>query len=120
MKKEFNDTGLCVPHKHYMINSESRLLKIKELIDKGRYFTINRPRQFGKTTTIAMLETTSLLADYIVLSMSFEGVGDIPFQDENQFVAMFIEKIVRDLELLGIELNDGSIHSLWIFDLYLS
>lgn len=49
--REFNTTGSCVPHMHYMVNIEDKLIEIKKLIDSGKYFTINRARQFGKTTT---------------------------------------------------------------------
>ena len=48
--KEFNTIGLCVPSRHYMVDITGRVLKIKQLIDKDKYFTINRPRQYGKTT----------------------------------------------------------------------
>jgi predicted AAA+ superfamily ATPase len=41
------------------------------LAERSKYFTINRPRQYGKTTTLSLLE--SLLADeYFVIDMSFE------------------------------------------------
>ena len=51
MKKKFNDTGLCVPHRHYMADTSKKIEQIIRLIEEGEYFTINRPRQFGKTTT---------------------------------------------------------------------
>lgn len=47
MKKRFNITGLCVPEKHYMVDISSRLEEIRELIDEGAYFSINRARQYG-------------------------------------------------------------------------
>ena len=56
MKKRFNTTGVCVSRKHYMVDITNKINKIKELIDNEFYFTINRPRQFGKTTTINKLE----------------------------------------------------------------
>ena len=31
--KVFNTTGVCVPEKHYMVNIENRLKKIKKLVD---------------------------------------------------------------------------------------
>jgi hypothetical protein len=55
MQKEFNDTGLCIPGRHYMVDTSKKIERILHLIDKGRYFTINRPRQFGKTTTLSLL-----------------------------------------------------------------
>ena len=41
MKKRFNVNGLCYPQKHYMVNLNGRLEKIKELVDYGDYFVIN-------------------------------------------------------------------------------
>lgn len=55
MAKEFNVTGTCIPTEHYMVDISEKLGKIKELIDKKRYFTINRGRQYGKTTTLSRL-----------------------------------------------------------------
>ena len=49
--KEFNVTGLCIPEKHYMADISNKLNKIMDFINKGKYFTITRPRQYGKTTT---------------------------------------------------------------------
>ena len=52
MKKRFNSTGVCVSRKHYMVDISDKLEQIKKLIDNEFYFTINRPRQYGKTTTL--------------------------------------------------------------------
>ena len=74
MKKKFNTTGVCVSRKHYMVDITNKIEKIKELIDDEFYFTINRPRQFGKTTTLYLLKK-NLNDKYIVVSCSFEGLG---------------------------------------------
>ena len=67
MKKYFNTEGLCRPKKHYMVNLEDRLDQIKTiLIDREKYFVINRGRQYGKTTTLAALEDY-LQEEYIVI-----------------------------------------------------
>ena len=50
--KKFNVTGTCVGHKHYMVDISGKLDEIEKLIDDECYFTINRARQFGKTTTL--------------------------------------------------------------------
>ena len=52
--KRFNVTGICVPDKHYMVDIGDKLEKIKAMVDYGDYFTINRARQYGKTTTCEM------------------------------------------------------------------
>ena len=55
MRREFNITGSCNPQWHYMVNTEKRFKAVETLIDKGKYFTINRARQYGKTTTLYMI-----------------------------------------------------------------
>lgn len=55
MPKYFNVTADCRPEEHYMVNLDKRLAQIKELVDRGAYFTINRARQYGKTTTLNAL-----------------------------------------------------------------
>lgn len=46
---------VCIPEKHYMVNISGRLQQIRELVDAGKYFTINRARQYGKTITLRAL-----------------------------------------------------------------
>lgn len=70
MAKVFNVTAVCMPEEHYMVNIDERLCRIKEMIDCGKYFTINRARQYGKTTTLMALEKY-LQKDYLVVSMDF-------------------------------------------------
>ena len=55
MPKKFNDTGLCIPDRHYMVDISNKIHQIIQLTGDGEYFTINRPRQFGKTTTLSLL-----------------------------------------------------------------
>ena len=82
--KYFNVTGLCIPKKHYMVDISSKVNKIIEMVDRGDYFTINRPRQFGKTTTFNEL-VEELNKKYIVIKTSFEGIGDDIFGTEEKF-----------------------------------
>jgi len=82
--REFNVTGLCVPGKHYMVDISSKVSQIAALVEEGKYFTINRARQYGKTTTLAMLEK-QLLKEYTVIKISFEGVSDSMFEAEANF-----------------------------------
>ena len=56
-----------------MVNIDSKLAEIKELVDEKQYFVINRARQYGKTTTLNLL--VKYLADqYTVFFISFEGL----------------------------------------------
>ena len=43
MPKRFNDTGVCIPNRHYMVDLSVKLNQIIQLVEQGEYFTINRP-----------------------------------------------------------------------------
>jgi hypothetical protein len=68
-------------------------------VNNGRYFTINRPRQYGKTTAIYLLAKELRKKDYLVLKMSFEGLGSKVFANETLFINSFIREIKRNLRL---------------------
>lgn len=56
MQRYFNTEGSCNPKEHYMVRLDERLDRIKRLfVDRGKYFVINRGRQYGKTTTLQAL-----------------------------------------------------------------
>ena len=97
--KRFNTTGLCNPKKHYMVNISEKIEKIKVLIEQEEYFVINRPRQYGKTTTLTALER-SLSGEYLVISISFEGIGDVIFNDEKLFCQTFLKNSAKAIRLI--------------------
>jgi hypothetical protein len=97
MAKKFNITGVCLPDKHYMANVSNKLEKVREMVDNEDYFIINRPRQYGKTTTFYTLETQlENTGKYLVFNISFEGIGDLVFQDEKLFCSTFVELLADD------------------------
>ena len=86
--KKFNTTAVCIPQKHYMVDITDRVKEIKKLVDDGEYFTINRARQYGKTTTLAALKR-ELEQDYFVISLDFQGISQRGFSTEEDFVQAF-------------------------------
>ena len=86
--KTFNTTGVCVPEKHYMVDIETRLEKIKMLVDSESYFVINKARQYGKTTTLRALNQY-LKNDYYVVFMDFQTFSNTDFSMENIFASSF-------------------------------
>lgn len=109
MMRSFNVTGSCNPRLHYMVDIQSRLVKIKELVDAGAYFTINKARQYGKTTTIQAL-TSYLKEDYIVLSLDFQMIGSAKFKSEYTFTLAFVNHLRRTVNnkkepIIGLEKN---------------
>lgn len=97
MQKSFNTEGKCNPKLHYMVNLDERLSKIKRLVDKGKYFIINRARQYGKTTTLAALEQY-LKKEYIVFSLDFQKISSAKFQNESVFSVSFAELLLRTID----------------------
>lgn len=81
-KKKFNVNGMCIPEKHYMVDISQRLKEIETFINNGEYFTINRGRQYGKTTALYLLKKI-ISKKYTVFSISFEGMGEEAFADFN-------------------------------------
>ena len=71
-----------------MVNLDSRLAQIKKMVDKGQYFSINKGRQYGKTTILKALREY-LKNDYVVISMDFQFVSTSEFATENSFVKAF-------------------------------
>ena len=105
MKKRFNVTGTCIPEKHYMVDISDKIKKIMNLIENEEYFVINRPRQYGKTTTLYMIERDlNKNEEYLVISISFEGVGDLVFAEEQRFTKGFLNLIGRSILLQNEEL----------------
>ncbi|MCD8084538.1 MAG: AAA-like domain-containing protein [Clostridiales bacterium] len=94
IRKTFNTTGCCDPDLHYMVDLSSRLKEIKSMIDRGEYFTINRARQYGKTTTLQAL-AEYLADDYEVLSIDFQTVSYVDFESEQLFVAAFSRELLE-------------------------
>ncbi|MCD7883972.1 MAG: AAA-like domain-containing protein [Lachnospiraceae bacterium] len=97
MSRVFNVNGTCRPQKHYMVDLTSRLQEIKKMVDDGEYFVMNRARQFGKTTTLNAL-ADYLQTDYVVVSLDFQTVGTLSFQNEQTFVAAFAEELLDNVE----------------------
>lgn len=92
MKRFFNITGACNPQEHYMVNLDSRLSEIKKMVDAGKYFVINRGRQYGKTTTLNALENY-LSQEYIVVSIDFQFLDASDFENTETFVTAFAQEL---------------------------
>lgn len=94
MQRYFNAAGVCNPKYHYMVDIQSRLKRIKMLIDRGSYFTINRARQYGKTTTLMALRKY-LSEEYVVVSMDFQLLSHADFESESSFITAFSRELLK-------------------------
>lgn len=124
MPKVFNTTAVCIPEEHYMVDISRRLEEIKSLVDAGKYFTINRARQYGKTTTLRALYRY-LQKEYYVVLLDFQTFDNDKFENGNVFSAAFINSFLRSLKrnTLSPELEDtikNILHSTDYTDKYFS
>lgn len=99
MKKRFNITGVCYPEKHYMMDIQWKLDEILELIEYGEYFTINRPRQYGKSTILYFIsEKLSQSAEYLPIALNFQGIDEKWHKSDEMFARMFIQELATFFE----------------------
>ncbi len=98
MRKVFNVTGDCKPGLHYMVDISPKVRQIKKMVDAGQYFTINRARQYGKTTTLGALEKF-LRPEYYVVSLDFQyQMSSAKFRNENTFSLAFARAFLSTIE----------------------
>ena len=114
MRRRFNITGSCNPQRHYMVDLDDRLKRIKEdYVDEGEYFVINKGRQYGKTTVLRALHKC-LMEDYIVISLDFQQMGTEDFADAAIFVRAFVRSVLEILHIMGFKNGDDFIQSLTV------
>jgi hypothetical protein len=78
-----------------MADSSAKYARMLEMVEQGDYFTINRPRQYGKTTALFQMEHLLKQSNqYLVIRISFEGLGDSAFRDEEHFCQMFRDELI--------------------------
>ena len=95
MGRIFNVAADCKQNLHYMVDISPRLAQLKEYVEEGKYFTINRARQYGKTTTLRALKEY-LKNEYYVISMDFQlQMSHAKFRDENTFSVAFAKAFIR-------------------------
>ena len=68
-----------------MVDLNSRLARIKKMVDNELYFAINKGRQYGKTTILNALANI-LKEDYFVLSLDFQFLDSDDFENARTFV----------------------------------
>lgn len=109
MNKFFNVDGCCDSELHYMVDISGRLHEIKSMIDAGQYFTINRARQFGKTTTLTAL-TEFLKTDYEVIYLDFQTISYGDFETEQNFVSAFSRELLDYSEVMPVSVKEKLEH----------
>ena len=106
MSKDFNITGTCFPEDNYMADVSGKLKDVYEMVEKGKYFIINRPRQYGKTTTLhTIAHHFRATGAYLVFNMSFEGLGDTIFEQESLFAPGFVRLLAKHIKVAEPDLS---------------
>ena len=101
--KRFNVTGTCIPQKHYMVDTSAKL----EQITKMKIFS---EPAYAQGFWIYSLLWRALKERYIVVSISFEGMGAEVFQSEDTFIRRFCGRVSDSLKLTGY---DSDLRSFW-------
>jgi hypothetical protein len=103
--REFNITGNCIPSEHYMVSLDEKVKEVRRLLSKKKYFTVNRARQYGKTTLLSGI-FRECSSDYTVLRGSFESFGESGFKSEKAFVNSFTAHLSERLEYVDKSLSE--------------
>ena len=96
MSKIFNTSAVCRPEIHYMVDLSDRLEQIKKMVDRGDYFTINRARQYGKTSMLRALGSF-LAENYVVVSLDFQMMSQSDFEKESSFSEAFAREVLEEI-----------------------
>ena len=114
--KTFNTAGKCIPSMHYMVDISQQVEAAAKLVRRGNYFCINRGRQYGKTTTLALLKKKLEGEGYAVFSLSFEGLGDSAFKSDETLLYASIQLMQSKIEWKNVKnLSPASVELLQNF-----
>ena len=92
MAKEFNTEVTCDPERHYMVDTTKKMKVFERLIDRKKYFTINRARQFGKSTSLNWIYN-NLSDRYLVVPISFETTDEVNWLSTKTFYDYFCDNM---------------------------
>jgi len=100
--REFNITGSIVPEEHYYVDPAPTIKKLMELVEKRRYFIINRPRQFGKTTILNFLaQRLQATGKFVPALISFERFTQRADITEAEFYLKTAKRIVEEMAYIA-------------------
>jgi hypothetical protein len=81
-----------------MGDMSEKLDRIMEIVTRGDYFTINRPRQYGKTTVMYLLEKRlEKDKDYLAIDVSFEDIDTPTYETHRQFISTILDILSQRL-----------------------
>jgi hypothetical protein len=104
--KTFITADICTPEDNYMVDLSTKVEQISVLVERKKYFTVNRARQYGKTTTLMALERF-LSNKYDVVTLDFQDITDAIFKSENDFTKGLAQVLCDTKDAIDIPLSDG-------------
>ncbi len=108
MAKKFNTSVTCDPSRHYMVDVTAKMKVFEGLINDKCYFTINRARQFGKTSALKWI-LWNMSDRYLVIPASFEKYSEKDWVDDESFCRYFCKQIISACA----KVEDKSVISFW-------
>ncbi|MCC8067217.1 MAG: ATP-binding protein [Clostridiales bacterium] len=94
--KSFNTEVVCNPQKHYMVDISDKIDRIiAKYVENGKYFSINRGRQYGKTSTLRAI-SRKLCEKYYCIQISLAWSNAI-FTSDAQLVSSFIRRAGKSM-----------------------
>ncbi|HAO20651.1 MAG TPA: hypothetical protein DCQ37_09390 [Desulfobacteraceae bacterium] len=99
----FNTSGPCDPAEHYTVMRPALIVKGREKVRRGRYFTLFAPRQAGKTTYFQLL-MRELGDEYTPIWVSFENLKTV---SKEVFYQDFDHQIKQELSAYQITADDA-------------
>lgn len=108
MAKKFNTSVTCDPSRHYMVDVMAKMKVFEGLINDKCYFTINRARQFGKTSALKWI-LWNMSDRYLVIPASFEMYSEKDWVDDESFCRYFCKQIISACA----KVEDKSVISFW-------
>ncbi|MEM9888068.1 MAG: hypothetical protein AAF849_19385 [Bacteroidota bacterium] len=71
-----------------------------KLIERGAYFIINHPRQYGKTTLLyTLFQALNRTEDYFAILINFQGIDRKWHESDTAFGQMFVDQMETILEV---------------------
>ena len=94
-----------------MVDLSERIQEIRKLVDDGKYFTMNQPRQYGKTTTLKALKRI-LKDEYNVLALDFQRIDSDVFENGSVFSQALARIIIDAHEFEDVTHSENTASSL--------
>lgn len=102
--KTFITTGRCKASENYMVNIDHQVGIAARMVREGKYFCINRGRQYGKTTTLLALKKRLEEESYAVFSLSFQSADNRVF-DTAGHLLWYTAKSMQSKHSMGLVKN---------------